>query len=128
MRTGQVMLREGVLGALLLAASSAAWAEGAKVNITKLRTPSLYNCDDGKKLDPQPWVRRPFPWSAVVPDPPKDFLYVMDENGKPSKVCAKAWAVQTDRPIPVKGECGSVVAQRSAATRGVGEECPNAKK
>jgi hypothetical protein len=57
----------------------------------------------------------------------------MDESGKPSTYCVRGFTVETvtetDKPVTVKAkkECGSVVAQRTGATRGLGEDCPKGK-
>jgi hypothetical protein len=125
------ILRVGMLTAMLLKAASALPQEKeVRISITKLRTPSLYSCESGKKAEPQPWSGRAFPWKAVTPDLNKGYFQVLDENDKPSPYCVKAFAIerleteQGQKSIPVK-ECGTVVAQRTGATRGLGEDCPN---
>jgi hypothetical protein len=129
-----ILLRVGMLTAMLLKAASALPQEKeVQISITKLRTPSLYNCQSGKKADPQPWSARAFPWKAVTPNLNKGYFQVLDENDKPSPYCVKAFAIekveteQGQKSIPVEKECGTVIAQRTGATRGLGEDCPNTK-
>jgi len=110
----------GTLNALLLTAASVAPQE---IKIEKIRpNVTWYYCNTGaKRTDAPTWAPRS---GQVRSD---GFIEVLDENGKPSTYCIKDFAVVTERKIPDKPECGTVVAQRTGATRGLGEECKDQK-
>jgi hypothetical protein len=116
-----------VLAALLLAATDTGVGAEQAVKVLRLRTEkvALYDCKDGSKKSD--FSRGDFkdPWPVVggSPAPPTGMIRVQ-VAGQP--YCVRAYVVETDRPIAASAECGAVVAssqQKSAATRGLGEEC-----
>jgi hypothetical protein len=119
MSTNMTALRLGALTAVLVTAASASAQE---IKIEKIRANiTWYTCKTGeKRTDAPTWTPRS---GQVRSD---GFVEVLDESGKPSTYCVKPFAVVTEQKIPVKQECGTVVAQRTGATRGLGEDCPDA--
>ena len=77
-----------------------------------------YNCNNGEKTTPPPWVSRKFPWPAL--SLPNGFVQVMDENGKPSTFCVKAFTVETDQPIQCPGGVRSRSGKRGRCDPGTG--------
>jgi hypothetical protein len=93
--------------------------------VTKLRTPkvALYDCTDGsKKLDvAQTDFQAPWP---VTSGPTDAGLLAVKVNG--TEYCVRAYAVETNKAIAAKTDCGALVAAnqpKTGATRGVGEDC-----
>jgi hypothetical protein len=109
------------LSALLLTAASAAWAEDKEIQIEKFRENIYwYNCKTETKIE----IAKPPPTPRFAKVLPNGFVEVMDETRHPSGICVKPFAFVTKQKIPVKDECGTVVAQRTGSTRGLGEkEC-----
>ncbi len=119
------LLRNVVVGGLVLGASAVGAGE---LQVTKLRTEKigLYDCKDGTKKGD--FARKDFQGSwqvlqntSVVPS---SGLLPVSIGGQP--YCVKAYTVETNKPMAVSAECGAVVAAaqpKSAATRGLGEEC-----
>jgi hypothetical protein len=112
-----------VIVLVLLAAATAAAQEVWQV--TKLRTPkvALYDCTDGsKKMD---FAQKDFqaPW-PVISGPTDAGLLGVKVNG--TDYCVRAYAVETNKAIAAKTDCGALVAAnqpKMGATRGVGEDC-----
>jgi hypothetical protein len=121
----QQRLRDVVVMMVVLGAS-AVWA--GELQVTKLRTEKigLYDCKDGtKKAD---FARKDFQGSwPVLQDQSvvaSSGLLPVSVGGQP--YCVKAYTVETNKPMAVSAECGAMVAAaqpKSAATRGLGEEC-----
>lgn len=127
MRRSRRPLVELALVTLCLAAADPAASAEPAVKVTRLRTEkvALYDCAEGsKKRDfSRSDFKDPWPVLAGSPAPPAGLLRV-EVAGQP--YCVRTYAVETDRPIAASSECGAVVAsgqQKSAATRGLGEEC-----
>ena len=120
-----LLLHESLLGAALLAASSVAGAEQSPAPTFRTDPVRLYNCNTTVKTAEHPKGNFPTPWRVVPNSPttpwPNGFVRI-EVQGKES--CVRAYTIDTNQPIRVTGECGPVVAgQKSAATRGVGEDC-----
>lgn len=127
MRRWQVRLAEIVLLSVLPAVVSPAAGAEPGVKVVRLRTEkvALLDCTDGGKRGdfPRADFKDPWPVLAGSPAPPPGLVRV-EVRGQP--YCVRAYAVETDRPIAASAECGAVVASpqpKSAATRGLGEEC-----
>ena len=121
--------RDVLVGALLLAALGASWAdEAAKATkVTKLRTEkvTLYDCKTGTRETD--FFRNDFrdPW-PIVPGSTAMQGGLLPVKVGDKQLCVRAYAVETDKPISASSECGAVVAMqepKSAATRGLGGEC-----
>jgi hypothetical protein len=83
---------------------------------------ALLNCADGTRKGEFARDRFSEPW-PVLSTAAGGLLEVRVE-GEP--YCVRAYAVETNRVISASAECGAVVAAKqpkSAATRGLGEEC-----
>lgn len=113
-----------MLGLLLSGICGAAWAQ-PDLKVVKLRTEkvALLDCNDGSKK--RDYERASFqgPWPAGPSKQPG--LLAVEVGG--AWYCVRAYAVETNKPVDVRAECGAVVAEKqpkSAATRGIGEECP----
>lgn len=126
MRTRRSPRGDVVLGALLLAAASTAWAQDT-VKVLKLRTDrvTLYDCANGARKSE--FARKDFQgsWPVVTSATPAPSGLLRVQVGA-EQYCVRAYAVETDRPIAASAECGAVVAAaqpKSAATRGLGGEC-----
>ena len=126
MRVRAVRLCKAMAGAALLVAvaTAAAPAEDAW-KVTRLRTEkvTLYDCKDPTKKTE--FARKDFqdPW-PVISGPSAGGLLQVRVGGQP--YCVRAYAVETNKPVSASSECGAVVAAgqpKSAATRGMGEEC-----
>lgn len=122
MRPRPALVAEVVLWALLFAASSASRAEDGLL-VTKIRTEKvwLYECADLTKKAQHPSTdfgdlpRKASVWNS-------EFLQVTIKNGE-SK-CVRAYVVETNLRIPIKGECGPKdPSPKAAAGRNVGEGC-----
>jgi hypothetical protein len=123
MRTLPALRHSAVIVLVLLTAVTAAAQEVWQV--TKLRTPkvALYDCTDGsKKLDvAQKDFQAPWP---VTSGPTDAGLLAVKVNG--TEYCVRAYAVETNKAIAAKTDCGALVAAnqpKTGATRGVGEDC-----
>jgi len=127
MRT-RAMRWQPLVAVIVLLAAGAVWADEA-LSVVKLRTDkvALYDCKSGtKKAD---FSSKDFhgPWKAsqgASGTPAAGFLQV-DVNGQ--QYCVKPYAVETNKRVSVNADCDAVVAAtqpKSAATRGVGENCP----
>jgi hypothetical protein len=84
---------------------------------------ALLDCNDGSKKGDFAKSAFRAPWPAGPSKQPG--LLAVQVNG--AWYCVRAYAVETNKPVDVKAECGAVVAEKhpkSAATRGIGEECP----
>jgi Tfp pilus assembly protein PilE len=128
MRSLLALRHSAVIVLLLLAAVTTAAAQEVW-QVTKLRTPkvTLYDCANGKEKkhvaqkDFQP------PW-PVTSGPTEAGLLVVKVEG--SDYCVRAYAVETNKTIAAKSDCGALVAvnqPKSGATRGVGEDCKGKK-
>jgi hypothetical protein len=129
MHAWQGVRRDVVLGALLLTAAGAVWAAEDVLLVTKIRTDTwLYDCDDPTDTTKKTPVRKTDvlvpPWKAIASSSPEYLQVTVDGKSK----CVRAYAVETNRPIAVKGECGPKDPGRDArakfaATRNAGEGC-----
>jgi len=132
--------RRSALIVFVLLVTAANAAEQRPTQVTKLRTPkvALYNCPDGakklKEVTQQEFVGKQEsefrgPWLI---DPKKEVdgsLLPVTIDGK--EYCVRLYSVVTDTAITATSECGALVAAntpKSAATRGVGEDCKPNKK
>lgn len=130
--------REAVVVAATLAVASAAWAPGVSAqatpgpesfNIVGLRMSrvTLYrdcSMDKGVAFSREDLEKRK-PWRATT-DAKTAVYYWVNMDG--ADYCVKAFAVETDRVVPVAKdeECRTRVAGRppkTGAVRGVGESC-----
>jgi hypothetical protein len=124
MRTLPALGHSAVIILVLLAAAVTAAAQEVW-QVTKLRTPkvALYDCADGaKKMD---FAQKDFqaPW-PVTSGPTDAGLLGVKVNG--TDYCVRAYAVETNKAIAAKTDCGALVAAnqpKMGATRGVGEDC-----
>jgi len=124
MRSLPVFRRSAVIVLALLAVAVTAAAQEVW-QVTKLRTPkvALYDCADGsKKTD---FAQKDFqaPW-PVTSGPSDAGLLGVKVNG--TDYCVRAYAVETNKAITAKTDCGALVAAnqpKMGATRGVGEDC-----
>ena len=118
-------LRHSAVIVLVLLAAAATAAAQEVWQVTKLRTPkvALYDCADGsKKMD---FAQKDFqaPW-PVTSGPTDAGLLGVKVNG--TDYCVRAYAVETNKTIAAKTDCGALVAAnqpKMGATRGVGEDC-----
>jgi len=124
MRVRSVVRRDAVVAVGLLAVVGTATAQDAW-KVTKLRTEkvALYDCKDGNKKSE--YARKDFrdPW-PVLGLPTAGGLLPVRVDGQ--SYCVRPYAVETNKPVAASSECGAVVAAgqaKSAATRGMGEEC-----
>jgi hypothetical protein len=124
--------RRSALIVFVLLVTAANAAEQRPTQVTKLRTPkvALYNCPDGAtKLKEVTQQEFRGPWLI---DPKKEVdgsLLPVTIDGK--EYCVRLYSVVTDAAITATSECGALVAAntpKSAATRGVGEDCKPNKK
>jgi len=130
--------RRSALIVFVLLVTAANAAEQRPTQVTKLRTPkvALYNCPDGsnklREVTQQEFLgKQEFrgPW---VVDPKKEVdgsLLPVTIDGK--EYCVRLYSVETDKAVTATSECGALVAAntpKSAATRGVGEDCKPNKK
>jgi hypothetical protein len=131
MGTGRslLLLHEALLGAALLAATSVAGAEQSAAPTFRTGTVRLYDCKDtATKVAEHPKDKFPSPWRVVPNSPttpwPNGFVRIEMPPPDRQQHCVRAYTIDTNQPSRVTGECGPVVAgQKSAATRGVGEDC-----
>jgi len=120
---------------IVLLAAGAVWAD-EELSVVKLRTDkvALYDCKSGTRTDYVPSEEfvdqskdRHGPWKAsqgASGTPAAGFLQV---GVKGRQYCVKPWEVLTNKRVSVDADCDAVVAAtqpKSAATRGVGENCP----
>ena len=124
MRSMPALRPSGLLVIVLLMAVATAAAQGAS-QVTKLRTPkvTLFDCATGtKKAD---IAQKDFqgPWPVTGPPTADGLLPV---KVKDESACVRVYAVETDKVITTSSDCNAVVAAnqpKSAAARGVGEDC-----
>ena len=128
MRSLPALRHSAVIVLLLLAAVAPAAAQEVW-QVTKLRTSkvTLYDCADGSKKKDVAQKEFQAPW-PVTSGPTEAGLLVVKVDG--ADYCVRAYAVETNKTIAAKSDCGALVAvnqPKSGATRGVGEDC-KAKK
>lgn len=130
--------REAVVAAVALAGATAGWTPGVSAqgtpgpetfNIVGLRMSkvTLYrdcSMEKGVSLSREDLEKRK-PWRATNDAKSAVYYWVKMDGGD---YCVKAFAVETDRPVPVvkDEECRTRVAGRppkTGAVRGVGESC-----
>ena|SRR5882757_4697297 len=126
MRAGQASL-SAMVGVVIVMAAGASWAEDVNVQILKLRNDKplvLYDCTTKARMAP-PWTPEKLPAKAVASNPPNGWLRVKlnSQDGTQREYCVEDFRVVTDQEARIKAECSSVLAQRNAGTRGVGENC-----
>jgi hypothetical protein len=120
------LLHEPLLGAVLLVTWSVAGAEQSTAPTFRTETVRLYSCKEtATKVAEHQRDKFPSPWRVVPNSPtapwPNGFVRIEVQG---NEHCVRAYAIDTNQSIRVTGECGPVVtAQKSAATRGVGEDC-----
>ena len=114
--------------AIVLLAAGTVWADQA-LEVVKLRTDkvALYDCKDASKKGEVASKDFHGPWKASqgAPGTPSAGFIQVDVNGQ--RYCVKPYAVETNKVVSVNADCNAVVAAtqpKSAATRGVGENCP----
>lgn len=124
MRSLPVLRHSAVIVLVLLAMAVTAAAQEVW-EVTKLRTPkvALYDCESGaKKMD---FAQSDFKERWLVTSGPTDAgLLGVKVNG--TGYCVRAYAVETNKTIAAKTDCGALVAAnqpKMGATRGVGEDC-----
>lgn len=125
MRGRSAIRRDVVVAVALLVAVGTAVAAQDEWKVTKLRTEkvTLYDCKEGNKKSE--YARKDFrdPWPVLGPATAGGLLPVR-VGGR--QYCVRPYAVETNKPVAASSECGAVVAAgqvKSAATRGMGEEC-----
>lgn len=130
--------RRSALIVFVLLVTAANAAEERPKQVTKLRTPkvALYNCPDGstklKEVTQEEFLgKQEFrgPWPI---DPKREVdgsLLPVTIDGK--EYCVRLYSVGTDKAVTATSECSALVAAntpKSAATRGVGDDCKPNKK
>jgi hypothetical protein len=118
----QVNLYDLILTLLLSGVCGAVWAQ-PDLKVIKLRTEkvALLDCENDPKKREFERAKFQGPWAVHESKP--GLLAVTLEG---TRCWVKAYAVETNKPVDVRAECGAVVAEkqpRSAATRGIGEGC-----
>src|SRR5262245_50979686 len=125
MRAGKAGL-SSIVGLALLMTPAVSRAGDVKVEVEivglKMKEPTLYDCGTKAPLEKQTLKKENLPAKALASKPSDGWLRVTLPGQKDYK-CVEDWRVVTNQPETIKAECGSVVAQRSAGTRGVGEAC-----
>jgi hypothetical protein len=110
-----------VLAILFACVTAVAWAND---QVTGIRTEKidLYDAPKGAKKGEVRKDAFKGPW-PIVGTPQDGFLQVRTDSGE---FWVRRFAVETNQKIQSADECGVVVSgrqQKSAATRGLGEEC-----
>lgn len=123
MPTLPALRHSAVIVLVLLTAASAAAQEVWQVTKLRTRKVALYDCADGsKKMDfDQNDFQAPWP---VISGPTDAGLLGVKVKG--TDYCVRAYAVETNKAIAAKTDCGAIVAAnqpKMGATRGVGEDC-----
>lgn len=124
--------RHSALIVFVLLATAAYAAEQRPTQVTKLRTSkvALYDCKDSSNKVKE-ISQKEFSGSWPI-DPTKEVeagLLPVTVDGK--SYCVRVYSVETDKAITATSECGALVAAnqpKSAATRGVGDDCKPNKK
>ena len=126
MRRWSVRWRDVAVVALLVVGAGTVGADEA-LKVTKLRTEKVtfYDCQDGSKKGE--FARKDFQgsWPIIQGGTAPASGLVRVKVGEVEH-CVRAYAVETNKPIAASAECGAMVAMnqpKSAATRGLGEEC-----